>query len=104
MTEASRVQKLLTEQNAEIDRLKARIEKLEAANLKQSCIIIDDQTRIEKLEAANLKQSCIKAEDMARITRLEAALDLAAGRLDELGYNDFASQAYDALSGRKPAP
>ncbi|KPK59049.1 MAG: hypothetical protein AMJ59_12815 [Gammaproteobacteria bacterium SG8_31] len=31
MTEASRVQKLLNEQNAEIDRLKARIEKLEAA-------------------------------------------------------------------------
>ena len=31
MTEASRVQKLLIEQNAEIDRIKARIEKLEAA-------------------------------------------------------------------------
>ena len=31
MTEASRVQKMLTEQNAEIDRLKNRIEKLEAA-------------------------------------------------------------------------
>jgi hypothetical protein len=31
MTEASRVQKLLTEQNAEIDRLKNSIEKLEAA-------------------------------------------------------------------------
>ena len=31
MNEASRVQKLLTEQNAEIDSLKARIEKLEAA-------------------------------------------------------------------------
>ena len=31
MTEASRVQKLLNEQNAEIDRLKNRIEKLEAA-------------------------------------------------------------------------
>ena len=31
MTEASRVQKMLNEQNAEIDRLKARIEKLEAA-------------------------------------------------------------------------
>jgi hypothetical protein len=31
MVEASRVQKLLTEQNAEIDRLKNRIEKLEAA-------------------------------------------------------------------------
>ena len=31
MTEASRVQKLLTEQTAEIDRLKNRIEKLEAA-------------------------------------------------------------------------
>jgi hypothetical protein len=29
-----------------------RIEKLEAANLKQSCIEIDDQMRIEKLEAA----------------------------------------------------
>jgi hypothetical protein len=29
-----------------------RIEKLEAANLKQSCIKIDDQMRIEKLEAA----------------------------------------------------
>ena len=33
MTEASRVQKLLTEQTAEIDRLKNRIEKLEAALL-----------------------------------------------------------------------
>ena len=31
MTEASRVQKLLSEQNAEIDRLKNRIEQLEAA-------------------------------------------------------------------------
>jgi len=31
MTEASRVQNLLNEQNAEIDRLKNRIEKLEAA-------------------------------------------------------------------------
>ena len=31
MTEASRVQKLLNEQNAEIDRLKNRIEKLETA-------------------------------------------------------------------------
>ena len=31
MTEASRVQKLLTEQTTEIDRLKNRIEKLEAA-------------------------------------------------------------------------
>jgi hypothetical protein len=31
MTEASRVQKLLTEQNAEIERLKNSIEKLEAA-------------------------------------------------------------------------
>lgn len=31
MSEASRVQKLLSEQNAEIDRLKNRIEKLEAA-------------------------------------------------------------------------
>ena len=30
MTEASRVQKLLSDQNAEIDRFKARIEKLEA--------------------------------------------------------------------------
>jgi len=29
-----------------------RIEKLEAANLKQSCIKVDDQMRIEKLEAA----------------------------------------------------
>ena len=28
------------------------IEKLEAANLKQSCIIVDEQKRIEKLEAA----------------------------------------------------
>ena len=28
------------------------IEKLEAANLKQSCIKVDDQMRIEKLEAA----------------------------------------------------
>ena len=33
MTEASRVQKLLIEQNAEIDRLKNRIEKLGAALL-----------------------------------------------------------------------
>jgi len=32
--------------------LKAHIEKLEAANLKQSCIKLDDQMRIEKLEAA----------------------------------------------------
>jgi len=31
MTEASRIQKLLAEQNAEIDRLKSRIEKLETA-------------------------------------------------------------------------
>jgi hypothetical protein len=31
MTEASRVQKLLIEQNAEIDQLKNRIEKVEAA-------------------------------------------------------------------------
>ena len=31
MTEASRVQKMLNEQNAEIDRLKARNKKLEAA-------------------------------------------------------------------------
>jgi hypothetical protein len=31
MTEASRVQKLLNEQNAEIDRIKNRIETLEAA-------------------------------------------------------------------------
>jgi chromosome condensin MukBEF ATPase and DNA-binding subunit MukB len=31
MIEASRVQKLLTEQNAEIDRLRNRIKKLEAA-------------------------------------------------------------------------
>ena len=31
MTEASRVQKMLNEQNAEIDRLKNRIKKLEAA-------------------------------------------------------------------------
>jgi hypothetical protein len=31
MTEASRVQKLLIDQNAEIDRLKNRIEQLEAA-------------------------------------------------------------------------
>jgi len=31
MTEASRVQNLLNEQNAEIDRFKNRIEKLEAA-------------------------------------------------------------------------
>jgi len=31
MTEASRVQKMLAEQNAEIDSLKNRIEKLEAA-------------------------------------------------------------------------
>jgi tmRNA-binding protein len=31
MTEASRVQKLLSDQNAEIDRLKNRIETLEAA-------------------------------------------------------------------------
>ena len=36
MTEASRVQKLLTEQTAEIDRLKNRIEKLEAA-LRELC-------------------------------------------------------------------
>ena len=33
------------------------IEKLEAANLKQSCIKIDDQMRIEKLEAA-LRKVC----------------------------------------------
>lgn len=31
MTEASRVQKLLSEQNAEIDRLRSRIETLETA-------------------------------------------------------------------------
>jgi len=29
---------------------------------------------IEKLEAANLKQSCIKVDDTARIEKLEAAL------------------------------
>ena len=52
MTEASRVQTLLNEQNAEIDRLKNRIAQLEDANLKQSCIKVDDQMRIEKLEAA----------------------------------------------------
>ena len=32
------------------------------------------QIRIEKLEAANLKQSCIKVDDEARIEKLEAAL------------------------------
>lgn len=52
MTEASRVQTLLNEQNAEIDRLKNRIAQLEDANLKQSCIKVDDEARIGKLEAA----------------------------------------------------
>ena len=52
MTEASRVQTLLNEQNAEIDRLKNRIEQLEAANLKAALIKVDDMARIEQLEAA----------------------------------------------------
>ena len=34
------------------DRAADRIEKLTAANLKQSCIKVDDQMRIEKLETA----------------------------------------------------
>lgn len=52
MNEASRVQKLLIEQNDEINRLKNQIERLEAANLKQSLIKVDDMTRIIALEAA----------------------------------------------------
>jgi hypothetical protein len=49
-----------------------RIEKLEAANLKQSCIKVDDQMRIEKLEAALREISSVskvyvaKGEDMAQ--------------------------------------
>lgn len=34
------------------------IEKLEAANLKQSCIIVDEQMRIEKLETALRFYAC----------------------------------------------
>jgi len=41
MTEASRVQKMLNEQNVEIDRLKNRIEKLEAA-LREVLLWTDD--------------------------------------------------------------
>ena len=61
------------------------IEKLEAANLKQSCIKVDDQMRIEKLEAENAElqsevnivrlaaKYAAKIRD-ARIEKLEAAL------------------------------
>jgi archaellum component FlaC len=55
MSESSRVQKMLIEQNAEIDRLKNHIKKLEVANLKCSLIKLDDEMRIEKLETVMQK-------------------------------------------------
>ena len=47
------------------DAMKAadRIEKLEAANLKQSCIKVDDKMRIEKLEAALREIAYTEPED-----------------------------------------
>ena len=44
--------KLVDKWHESVRHYEERIEVLEAANLKQSCIKIDDQMRIEKLEAA----------------------------------------------------
>ena len=57
--------------------------------------------RIEKLEAANLKQSCIKVDDQMRIEKLEAALREIAGNGNATGCNpqimcDIARKALDA--------
>jgi len=50
--------KLVDKWHESVRHYEERIEVLEAANLKQSCIKVDDQMRIEKLEAA--------LEDMAQ--------------------------------------
>ena len=82
MTEASRIQKLLNEQNAEIDRLKARIEKLEAA-LHQWDHLIAHQFPYSKAamstmtEAAQITAALLHGEapwPETRIEKLEAAL------------------------------
>ena len=44
--------KLVDKWHESVRHYEERIEVLEAANLKQSCIKVDDQMRIEKLEAA----------------------------------------------------
>ena len=66
MTEASRVQKLLIEQNAEIDRLKNRIEKLEAA-LRAVCENWDSPKFDTDWEA--LVESCGVFGERKRIAR-----------------------------------
>jgi predicted transcriptional regulator len=50
MTEASRVQKLLTEQNAEIDRLKNSIENLTKSNTNLRILAMTNSERVVSLE------------------------------------------------------
>ena len=61
MTEASRVQKLLNEQNAEIDRLKNRIEQLEAA-LRKIAESMDD---LPKYDVGNMYLWAVETASIA---------------------------------------
>ena len=69
--------------------ISGHIEKLEAANLKQSCIIIDTQTRIEKLEAALLVALGMLSE-----------MGLSAAEKCELAYEYLLKHRSEALEGK----
>ena len=58
------------------------------------------QIRIEKLEAANLKQSCIKVDDEARIEKLEAALDDALQYVSRADWHYLKDETRKVLEGK----
>ena len=71
MTEASRVQKLLVEQNAEIDKLKNRIEQLEA-EVQDAKEVFEHQ--LKELQWSLECKDDLHQQDYRRMKKLEAAL------------------------------
>ena len=56
---------------------------------------------IEKLEAANLKQSCIMVDDQMRIEKLDAALDDAMQYISRADWHYLKDETRKALEGKE---
>ena len=111
MTEASRVQKLLSDQNAEIDRFKARIKKLEAALHQWDNLIAQQFTGSRAAmsamhDAAQITAALLHGDapwPETRIEKLETALREIVGQLTT-DPHEFCDKTWDiarnALEGK----
>ena len=103
MTEASRVQKLLTEQNTEIDRLKNRIEQLEARveeleSIQECACAYDTPTDICAFHKRLFDRITTVRRD--RIEQLEAALEDALQYVSRADWHYLKDETRKALEGK----